>query len=173
MGDDTLIELVIGWKLFLEFTCAFGPDDPLFPQTTTSFGVEGAPSTPRLGRIGWANADSIRKVFKEACSRAGLPHFTPHSLRHTLAELGSYVCTTPAEYKAWSQNLGHQGTLVTLTSYGTLPSHTQRELIRTVGQRLGDGPLPTEGKAQSGVAVPIARLSAPKRMTAAMKVLFG
>ena len=53
--------------------------------------------------------------------------------RHTLAQLGSHVCTTPAEYKAWSQNLGHA--LVTLTSHGTLPGYTQRELIAGIWKR--------------------------------------
>ena len=89
----------------------------------------------RLKRECWANADPIRKVFKEACVLAGLPDFKPHSFRHTLAQLGSHLCTTPAEYKAWSQNLGHDGALVTLTSYGTLPGYTQRELIAGIRKR--------------------------------------
>jgi hypothetical protein len=45
------------------------------------------------------------------------------------------LCISPAEYKAWSQNLGHEGVLVTLTSYGTLPSYTQRDLITKIGER--------------------------------------
>jgi hypothetical protein len=32
--------------------------------------------------------------------------------------------------KAWSQNLGHQGLLTTLTSYGAVTSPRQAELIR-------------------------------------------
>ena len=113
----------------------FGPEDPLFPLTVVSFGANGEVMAPRLGKECWANADPIRKVFKEACRAAGLPDFKPHSLRHTLAQLGAHLCKTPAEYKAWSQNLGHDGVLVTLTSYGTLPSYTQRDLIAQIGKR--------------------------------------
>ena len=36
----------------------------------------------------------------------------------------------PADLKAWSQNLGHDGVLTTLKSYGELPSYRQKELIR-------------------------------------------
>ena len=64
----------------------------------------------------------FRRYLEE---RKSLPDFKPHSFRHTLAQLGSHLCTTPAEYKAWSQNLGRAGVLVTLTRYGTLPNYTQ------------------------------------------------
>ena len=137
VGDDFLVT-VSEWKRELESTHGFCPDDPLFPKTKVVFGPNGEVLPPQLTRECWANADPIRKVFKTTCAAAGLPDFKPHSLRHTLAQLGSYICTTPAEYKAWSQNLGHDGVLVTLTSYGTLPGYSQRDLIRKVGQRINE-----------------------------------
>src|SRR5688500_9237203 len=42
----------------------------------------------------------------------------PHSFRKTLALLGGQQCKTPEEYKAWSQNLGHEHVLTTFCSYG-------------------------------------------------------
>lgn len=138
VGDD-YVAIVDRWKRELETTHGFGPDDPLYPKTVTSFGPSGEVLPPRFIHECWANADPVRKVFKMACAAAGLPYFNPHSLRHTLAQLGSYICTTPAEYKAWSQNLGHDAVLVTLTSYGTLPGYSQRELIKKVGERVRDG----------------------------------
>lgn len=122
-----------------EVLAALGPvsiSDPLFPQTEVAFGPGGEVLPARLKRECWANADPIRKVFKQACVAAGLPVFKPHSLRHTIVQLGAHVCKSPAEFKAWSQNLGHDGVLVTLTSYGTLPGYTQRELIRGLSERL-------------------------------------
>ena len=132
VGGD-FVSIIVEWKRCLEVEHGFGPDDPLFPKTVVGFGPQGEVSAARLGREGWANADPIRAVFKRASAAAGLPHFTPHSFRHTLAQLGGHLCTTLAEYKAW--NLGHRGTLVTLTSYGNLPGYTQRELIRGLAQR--------------------------------------
>jgi site-specific recombinase XerD len=134
VGDD-FVAILADWKRELEQVHGFRADDPLFPQTEVAFGPGGEVLPPRLKRECWANADPIRKVFKEACAAARLPDFKPHSFRHTLAQLGSHLCTTPAEYKAWSQNLGHDGAMVTLTSYGTLPGYTQRELIGGIGRR--------------------------------------
>lgn len=134
VGED-FVAVVAEWKTELEVR-DFGPDDPLFPRTIVSFGPNGDVVPPALGREPWANADPIRKAFKEACKAARLPHFRPHSLRYTLAQLGAHLCKTPAEYKAWSQNLGHDGVLVTLTSYGTLPGYVQQELISEIAARI-------------------------------------
>jgi len=133
---EHFVAIVRAWKKELEIDHGFRPDDPLFPQTVVSFGSHGEVLEPRLGRACWANADPIRKVFKQTCATAGLPDFKPHSFRHTLAQLGSHLCTTPAEYKAWSQNLGHDGALITLTSYGALPGYVQKELIIGIGKRV-------------------------------------
>ena len=60
----------------------------------------------------------------------GLPYFNPHSFRKTLARLGQQRCRTPEEMKAWSQNLGHEQVLTTLTSYGAVDRHRQAEIMR-------------------------------------------
>ena len=44
------------------------------------------------------------------------------------------TCTTPEAFKAWSQNLGHEHVLTTLTSYGTVAPYRQAELIRSLGK---------------------------------------
>ncbi len=132
VGDD-FVAIVTEWKTELVSVHGFGPDDPLFPRAEVLFGSDGEVLAPRLGRDCWANADPIRKVFKAACAAAGLPYFNPHSLRHTLAQLAGSLCTTPEQYKAWSQNLGHKDVLTTLTSYGTVSDYRQRDLIRSMG----------------------------------------
>ena len=134
VGED-FVNILADWKHELEDVHGFGDADPLFPQTEIPFGPNGDLLPARLKRECWANADPIRKVFREACTAANLPNFKPHSFRSTLAQLGSHLCTTPAEYKAWSQNLGHDGAMVTLTSYGTLPGYMQRDLIAGIAKR--------------------------------------
>ena len=71
-------------------------------------------------------------IFKEAFAAAALPYFNPHSFRKTLALLGGELCETPEQYKAWSQNLGHEHVLTTFMSYGQVSSHRQAEIIRTI-----------------------------------------
>jgi hypothetical protein len=93
--------------------------------------------TGGLSRRHWSNATPIRLIFKEAFSDAGFAYANPHSFRKTLAQLGERLCRTPEEFKAWSQNLGHEQVLTTFSSYGQVAADRQAELIRRLGQRQG------------------------------------
>ena len=77
----------------------------------------------------WSTAAPIRAIFREAFTTAGLPYFNPHSLRNTLVALAEARCRTPEDFKAWSQNLGHEGVLTTFYSYGSVSGSRQREII--------------------------------------------
>jgi hypothetical protein len=80
-----------------------------------------------------ANAEPIRKIFRQAFAGAGLPYFNPHSFRDTLVQLGKRLCQTPEEFEAWSKNLGHEHMLTTFRSYGAIDPHRQGELIKSLG----------------------------------------
>jgi integrase len=86
-----------------------------------------------LKRANWSSAGAIRKIFRAAFELAGLQYFNPHSFRNTLAQLGERLCRSPEEFKAWSQNLGHEQVSTTFTSYGAVAAHRQAELIRELG----------------------------------------
>ena len=83
-----------------------------------------------LERKNWSDATLIRKVFRNAFPFAGLPYFNPHSFRKTLARLGEQLCHSAEQFKAWSQNLGHEGVLTTFLSYGEVAPDRQEEIIR-------------------------------------------
>ena len=87
-----------------------------------------------IERKHWGNATAIRKIFREAFQAAGLPYFNPHSLRNTLVQLGETMCKSPEEFKAWSQNLGHEGVLTTFRSYGAVGTRRQGEIIRDLAK---------------------------------------
>ena len=74
-------------------------------------------------------------IFRESFIGAGLRYANPHSFRKTLAQLGERLCRTPEEFKAWSQNLGHEQVLTTFSSYGQVAADRQAELIRRLAQR--------------------------------------
>ena len=61
-----------------------------------------------------------------------MPYFNPHSFRSTLVTLGEKVCPSPEAFKAWSQNLGHSHVLTTFTSYGTVASSRQAEILEAL-----------------------------------------
>lgn len=128
VGEE--IELiVIDWITYLKQEKLWGYDDPLFPRTLVAPGKDHQFKATELNRKHWKTAATIRRIFKSACENAGLPYFNPHSLRNTLARLGQQICKTPEDFKAWSQNLGHEKVLTTMTSYGNLSIHEQSEII--------------------------------------------
>jgi hypothetical protein len=63
-------------------------------------------------------------------ARVGLPYFNPHSFRNTLVQRAYELKLEAEQFKAWSQNLGHEHCLTTFSSYGNLAPHRQAEIIR-------------------------------------------
>jgi integrase len=122
--------IVSEWVSYLRDEKLWGNDDPLFPATRIGLGAARQFEAMGLARKHWSNASPIRTIFREAFGRAGLPYFNPHSFRNTLVHLGQEVCKTPEQFKAWSQNLGHEKVLTTFLSYGEVSCHRQGEIIR-------------------------------------------
>jgi integrase len=129
VGDD-IRAVVMDWVNYLRTDRLWGLDDPLFPATKVAVGDNFRFGAVGLDRKHWSSGGPIRAIFKEAFTAAGLPYFNPHSFRKTLALLGGRICKTPEEYKAWSQNLGHDHVLTTFSSYGDVGSYRQAEIIR-------------------------------------------
>lgn len=126
--------IVSEWVSYLRDEKLWGNDDPLFPTTKVLPGPDRQFAAAGLSREHWTTASPIRYIFREAFLRAGLPYFNPHSFRNTLTKLGQEVCKTPEEFKAWSQNLGHEKVLTTFTSYGEVAYHRQGEIIRDLAK---------------------------------------
>jgi hypothetical protein len=129
VGDEIRI-IVAEWVSYLREVKLWGGDDPLFPKTRIAVGKTRQFEATGLERNHWSNATPIRTIFREAFDRAGLPYFNPHSFTNTLAKLGEDVCKSAKEFKAWSQNLGHEKVLTTFTSYGEVACDRQGEIIR-------------------------------------------
>ena len=131
VGDDVRT-ILVDWVTYLRTEKLFGFDDPLFPASLVQVGPEGQFQAEGLTRRHWSNAGPIRKIFKEAFERAGLPYFNPHSFRNTLIQLGQKNCPDIETMKAWSQNLGHADLMTTFTSYGTLSRNRQADLMGSI-----------------------------------------
>jgi len=129
VGEE-IREIVAEWVSYLRDEKLWGNDDPLFPSTRIEVGPSGQFEAAGLAQAHWSTATPIRKIFRESFSYAGLPYFNPHSFRNTLVQLGQEVCKTPEQFKAWSQNLGHEKVLTTFLSYGEVACQRQGEIIR-------------------------------------------
>lgn len=142
VGDD--VEAIVrDWIAFLTTERLYGPDDPLFPSTEVGLTAKGVFGVLGLSRSNWSNAGPIRKIFRQAFESTELPYFNPHSFRKTLGQIGERQCRTPEEFKAWSQNLGHDHVLTTFTSYGAVSSDRQAEILGN----LSDKPEVTDAQA--------------------------
>ena len=129
----TALEIVQEWCTHLRTVLLWSDEDPLFPATKVALGENGGFVAAGLRRDGWTSAGPVRKIFADGFAAAGLPYFNPHSFRDTLVQHGEQVCPSIEAFKAWSLNLGHTHAMTTLTSYGTMSSHRQAELIRGIG----------------------------------------
>ena len=129
IGEE-IQQIVADWVTYLRQVKLWGNDDPLFPATHMVLNAARQFEAAGLKREHWSSAARIPAIFRQAFHAAGLPYFNPHSVRRTLVRLGETVCQTPEQFKAWSQNLGHEDVLTTFYSYGEVGNRRQGEIIR-------------------------------------------
>lgn len=119
----------VAWVETLRRDQLFGHNDALFPKPQIKV-VNGAFAVTGLEREPYATASAIREVIKTAFTEAGLPPFVPHSFRKTLIKFGDQRCKTREEFKAWSQNIGHDSVVTSVSAYCPVPNERQAHLIR-------------------------------------------
>ncbi len=128
VGDDVQ-QIIVDWITYLKEELLYGSDDPLFPKTNVISGDDRVFKASGFKKEHWSTASPIRTIFKTIFEDAGLPYFNPHSFRNTLVGIGEKLCQSPEDFKAWSQNLGHEGVLTTFYSYGEVQPSRQGEII--------------------------------------------
>jgi integrase len=158
VGDDVK-RIVDSWISFLKEEKMWGNDDPLFPATEIKLDADQQFAVSGLARRNWSSASPVRTIFREAFQRAGLPYFNPHSFRNTLVRLGQGLCKSPEEFKAWSQNLGHEKVLTTFLSYGAVAGDRQGEILRGLGKPKAEREVESDAFAQK-VARHLAQIGA-------------
>lgn len=136
--DPLWEEIFTDWFKYARDTLGFNDNDPLFPKellicnpATMVFESGG------LSREHWSNASPVRRIFKDAFKRAGLPSCTPHTVRNMVAVWAWENCS-PLEYKAISQNIGHESMMTTANIYGNLSIEIQRKAILGIGGKNPD-----------------------------------
>jgi integrase/recombinase XerD len=133
VGED-IRRILEEWVSYQRDERRASPDDPLFPATNTTLDQDGQYCANGLKPEHWRTSTPIRRIFKTACAAAGLAYFNPHSVRKTLVALGQNRCHTPEDFKAWSQNLGHEQVMTTFSSYGAVRATRQAEIMRELAR---------------------------------------
>lgn len=140
VGED-IKEIVLDWIYYLQKDKLFPMTAPLFPRTKTILDKNNNFVAAGIEPEHWSGANQVREIFRVAFNRAGLPYYNPHSFRNTIVNLGERLCQTPEQFKAWSQNLGHEHVLTTFTSYGCVDVYRQGEIIRNLTEDSENKPL--------------------------------
>jgi hypothetical protein len=133
--SERALGVVADWHAELSADVRRGPDNALFPATMIALDEGGGFAAAGLHRQGWSTSEPVRAIFRRAFALACLPYFNPHSFRDMLVRHAMTLHLSAEAMKAWSQNLGHADVLTTFTSYGSVPTHRQGELIRTAGSK--------------------------------------
>ena len=128
--SDLLEDIFLEWVQYLQNDLAFSNHDPLFPRTAIKHDENLCFAKSGLSKEHWTSATAMRAIFRIAFESVGEEYYGPHSLRHMIVSEAYSRKLSHGEIKAWSQNLGHDGLLVTLNSYGKLSVEEQGRLIR-------------------------------------------
>ena len=103
------------------------------PYTDHNFTSNIAAGLPRV-RESWIMGRGDVEVYQGRAVRpednGDVSADTPHSFRHMIVSQMYARGLSIAEFKAWSQNLGHEGAMTTLTSYGRISLEEQGKLVR-------------------------------------------
>ena len=135
--DDEIKNYLFDWVKFLREEKLFSPNDPLFPAIENKYDGNGGFTKENLSANHLHSTNTIDEIVKSAFENAGLKYHSPHTFRNTLTALASRFCSTPEEFKAYSQNLGHEEVLTTFISYGHVSHHRQGEIIKNMSFKEG------------------------------------
>ena len=127
-------DIVLEWLEYTVDILQLKPNDPLFPKTLVATNLETmAFEAKGLSDEHWANDQPIRDICKNAFQAKDIQYFNPHLFRNTVCKWALKNCTQ-YEYKALSQNLGHDHAMTTYNAYGNLTEDEQLEAISNIGK---------------------------------------
>ena len=125
---EAYVDVLADYLSHLKGDLMYGPEDAVFPKTKINRGPNGFQAAG-LSRQPFASTGPLSEIVQEAFAVVQLPRYTPDSFRHMLALYGDKLCPTRQGFKAWTQNMGHDHPLTTITSYMPVSADAQRETI--------------------------------------------
>ena len=139
--SEVFEQIFLDWVDYLKTQQLFADHDPLFPKTALGHDKNDCFTPIGLSHEHWKTASPIRDIFKTSFEAVNLSAFTPHSFRHMIVSEMYARKLSIEQFKAWSQNLGHEGAMTTLTSYSKLSLHEQGRIIREFCSPKDNSPL--------------------------------
>ena len=127
------MQIVIDWIEYLRTEKLWGNEDPLFPASKVALNADS-----QFRR--WLGPRTLEQRISDSRDFPGslpegsdLPYFHPaQSSKHVWFDSARRRCKSPEEFKAWSQNLGHEKVLTTFLNYGSVTRNRQAEIMRNL-----------------------------------------
>lgn len=135
--DKEFEDAIFDWVNKLRTDLGFGDEDPLFPRTELSQAQGKAFGERKLSNEFYESTQMLEHIIKQAFMNAGMPAYTPHRFRNMIVHEMYARELTPAQVRAWSQNLGHLTPKTSLVAYGRLTLEEQEAIIKK-GSKAGD-----------------------------------
>lgn len=128
--NNDLLNYVLEWVKYLKEEKHFSDTDPLFPRNKVE-NAQGANIfvSNSVESEFWQSVTSMRDIFKQRFTGAGIEYFSPHCLRHSAVNTAISKCRNGHEIKAVSQNFGHEDVGTTMTTYGKISDTQVNNLI--------------------------------------------
>lgn len=128
--DNDLLNYVLEWVRHLKEAKHFADTDPLFPRNKVE-NAQGANIfvSNSVESEFWQSVTSMRDIFKQRFTDAGIEYFSPHCFRHSAVNTAISKCRNGHEIKAVSQNFGHEDVGTTMTTYGKISDTQVNNLI--------------------------------------------
>jgi integrase len=136
--DSTLIKYVTDWYKYLESDLLFNNTNPMFPATKLELksATEHIFTYSHVSKEFWSDAGAIRRIFRDRSNQMKLEYYSPHRFRHFAVNQATHYAKSPEQFKAISQNMGHENISTTFYDYGAINPHQASEIIS--GMRFDD-----------------------------------
>lgn len=116
--DEKLLKYFTDWHQHL-LEIGFSSNDPVFPRSKSSQGENSLSfeESTEIEPVFWESTGSMREIFKKTAASADLPYYRPHAFRHSAIYYALKITRNGDEFKAVSQNFGHEDVRTTLSVY--------------------------------------------------------
>ncbi|MEQ1705409.1 MAG: site-specific integrase [Rickettsiales bacterium] len=142
-----LRQILDNWinKLITEH--GFSNDDPLFPRANITTNELSLFQHSGFIKEPIKSQSILRDELYKQLEKAGLAHYTPHTIRNSLIALFFSMPLTPEQQKAVSQNMSHKNLATTVNGYYKVSEYRQDAIIEELDvehllkmQKLRDNP---------------------------------
>lgn len=131
--DENLLKYFVDWFNYLKEEKLFGNEDPLFPKSKQiQEGNNLSFVYNSVEKEFWQAHSSIRNIFIQRATDAGIKAFSPHKYRHLAIKLAFDKCKNASEIKAISQSFGHEDVSTTIQVYGNYRPDELSEILDNI-----------------------------------------